>query len=741
MANHASPATSELLDRALEDKQAAEAQRNALLRTVAHVNTSYEDATAQIVKLEAKLHDLKDAHSRERADHQATMRQYIIVRDKLKNVINGRLPSVSSSKYHCARCNPRTVVHWLSPRVTSEVSIAVMSAEQQSPHSTISEPHTVKRKWTTGIMKSWHGTDPTSTPPKVEYSDPKAAARAAKHKRRKVEAANLKTKDARKQAMLKPTANDTTPSSPAASASTATLGWRRFGPQGEDITQYTPHYPDVPTVMWPTGVTTIAPFLPDEGEANEARNKLSWYWGQDPVHGVVGANLYSLREFQDSAIRESNDLHPYVAATLLEFESWLKMPGKIRCILDLTCGFPQPDKITERIADNLVQSLASDFGHKYGGHFTIVADMMKTQDWFLLHTSGFLTFGHIDASGMATSAQIRGAGMKEWIIFTSTNMPHADAMTTRQRRINLQEQLIRRVADLVTAASTSSLAHKPTSSAAEKDIPATRDWEVDGCVLELRPGMKYYQPAATVHAAYTPVPTAAAGKHFFTYEDLHHVEIGRRVQRLKPGVTNHNHNCGVQLMLISLAAALPARAASGRRDYMTKPEELHKITRERTKPMKRPKESVERTKQRWEDTQRKRIENAEREAEYNMTSRLLDDDWADKGTAFDRLAYTVASRILYACKTAYAGDDKPSLPGPEYILDGDSWKDPGPVINVREFTDDLVTTHVDEIRGIEHREASRRRKERRRELRSRGTEQRTGDSSGGTDLEDIYQHC
>ena len=53
-------------------------------------------------------------------------------------------------------------------------------------------------------------------------------------------------------------------------------GWRRFGPQGEDITQYTPHYPDVPTVMWPTGVTTIAPFLPDEGEANEARNKLSW---------------------------------------------------------------------------------------------------------------------------------------------------------------------------------------------------------------------------------------------------------------------------------------------------------------------------------------------------------------------------------------------------------------------------------------------------------------------------------
>ena len=66
-----------------------------------------------------------------------------------------------------------------------------------------------------------------------------------------------------------------------------------------------------------------------------------------------------------------------------------------------------------------------------------------------------------------------------------------------------------------------------------------------------------------MHAAYTPVPTAAAGKHCFTYDDLHRVEVARRVQMQKKGVTNHNHNCAVQLMLISMAAAIPARAKSG----------------------------------------------------------------------------------------------------------------------------------------------------------------------------------
>uniref|UniRef100_D8PYL8 Uncharacterized protein n=1 Tax=Schizophyllum commune (strain H4-8 / FGSC 9210) TaxID=578458 RepID=D8PYL8_SCHCM len=771
---------SELFDRTLHAKDAAEAQRDALLHSVVHANTNFAAASAEVAHLRTLLHQANAALTRERADHDDTMREYVVVREKLSKIASGWTSSMSGlgtccmcdapamsyivpcghllcrdghdycicdcgsflaevgacSNHVAKRRCPSTSCHFLVETIRHYTNPALDLVSSKHFLMTDAEDYCtntvdytdsiqealhranrqIKRKWTTGIMKSWHGTDPTSTAPNVEYSDPKAAARAAKHKRRKKEAADQKAKGAFAQTTRQKIGVDGTSTLHAKSVSTNqqpfNTGWRRFGPQGQDISGYTPHYPDVPTIHWPTGLISIAPFLPDEGEADVARNKLAWYWGQDPVHGVVGANVHSLREFQDAAIRESNDLHPYVAATLVDFKSWLKTPGKIRCILDLTCGFPQPDRITERIADNLVQSLASDFGHKYGGHFTIVADMMKTQDWFLLHTSGFLSFGHIDASGMATSAQIRGAGLKEWIIFSSTNMPRADVTTTRDERKTRQEVLVRRVADLVSAASTCSLMPQRLSGADESQ--ESHEWEVDGCVLELHPGMKYYQPAATVHAAYTPVPTAAAGKHFFTYDDLHRVEMGRRVQQFRPGVTNHNHNCGVQLMLISLAAALPARAAAGRH-YMAKPDDLHKVARERAKPSRKTKESGERAKQRWEDTERKKNENSEREAEYTMTMRLIDEEWADKGTAFDRLAYTVASRILYACKTEYAGDDKPSLPGPEYILDGESWNDPGPVLDVGQFTDDLIYTHVDEIRGIELGEAPRSSKQRRRE--------------------------
>ena len=41
------------------------------------------------------------------------------------------------------------------------------------------------------------------------------------------------------------------------------------------------------------------------------------------------------------------------------------------------------------------------------------------------------------------------------------------------------------------------------------------------------------------------------------------MEVSRRVQRTKKSVTNHDHTCGVQLMLITMAAALPIRATTG----------------------------------------------------------------------------------------------------------------------------------------------------------------------------------
>ncbi|KAI4516980.1 hypothetical protein K525DRAFT_252028 [Schizophyllum commune Loenen D] len=569
------------------------------------------------------------------------------------------------------------------------------------------------------------------------------------------------------------------------------VGWRRFGPRGQDITGYVPRFPDAPTVNWPGDLVTGAPYLPDERRGKAAKNKLEWdfkfvktaartlkssrdrpdlcvhatftnerdavelikkctatgmplvfdefpdslkwahgsetfeddpfmdpiRWSADPVDGVVGANLKTPRDFQDAAIRELKPLHPYVTANLLEFRTWLKMPGKASGPLSIFCTLT--DVLRSRIADNVVESCSQSYGNKYEGHFAVVADMLRTHDWFLLHTAGFLTFGHIDASGMATSAQIRGGGMKEWIVFRSSRMPKPKPGDSREQRRLIQSQLVRRVGDLITAASTDSL-----------EAPVRQDeddWFVDGCIIELRPGMKYYQPAGTVHAAYTPVPTAAAGMHYFTYDDLHRMEVSRRVQRTKVGITNHNHNCGVQLMLITMAAALPMRAASGQtfrrkpmialalmltrpQDYIPPPDPLHPVNAVRGHRKKRKGRTSTPTAEEREKLKAKlkemRAENAERRDEFNLTQKLRSERWAEDGTAFDRLAYTVAMRILIACKTKYPGDARAEIPGPEYILEGEHWEDPGPKLDIESITDDLAATHVDDIVQEESDEGS-----------------------------------
>ncbi|KAL1727711.1 hypothetical protein EV714DRAFT_275284 [Schizophyllum commune] len=535
-------------------------------------------------------------------------------------------------------------------------------------------------------------------------------------------------------------------------ASEFNAGWRRYGPQGEDICDYVPHFSDSPKIRWPTGVRTLAPYIPTGDQRRGMKNKLKWdqiytttaarkfkssrdrpdicvhatfttqaeavklirqcmakglplvfddypdslrwacasstvdddpfmdpvRWSDDEVEGVVGANLLSPRDFQDAAVREKEELAPYITATLLEFHTWLKLPGVVRCILDLTCGFPQSDDLTNRIADNVVQSVSQTYGNKYSGHSTVAADMMKTQDWFLLHTSGFLTFGHMDASGMATSAQIRGAGMKQWIIYKATKTPAPKPTDTRRAREKAMDALVTRLHELIEAASDERLEPKKRKS---------KDWQVDGCIIELRPGMKYFQPSGTVHAAYTPVPTAAAGKHFFTYDDLHRVEVSRRIQAKYPGTTNHNHTCGVQLMLISMAASIPIKAMGGR-VFFRKPSIAMALML--TRPydyIRDPSDNVD------EDGEIAAVD--EEDGEEQMAKRLRSPTWARD--PFERLAHTVALRILNACKVKYPGDRKRQQPGREYIFEGESWEDPGPTIDMRKVTYDLIDTHVDDL--------------------------------------------
>ncbi|KAI4517508.1 hypothetical protein K525DRAFT_210730 [Schizophyllum commune Loenen D] len=428
------------------------------------------------------------------------------------------------------------------------------------------------------------------------------------------------------------------------------VGWRRFGPVGRDITDYVPHYPSTPKIGWPTGLTTIAPFLPDERFADEVRNKLQRHqnylenvtkkfrssrdrpdlcmhvpyiderdamkriracmkkgiplafddfpdsvlfaskrssaadedtfmdpirWGQDYNKGNIGTLLPMPRTFRDSAMREAGNPRPVVTATLSDFKEWLDSPCIIRGISDIPCGFRQADDITDRISDNVVASRQDRFGKGYRG-LRIIVPTMLSNDWFDVSTAGFLTFGHIDYSNVARSVQVRGSGIQYCIIFSSRALPVAPSNASREERKELQKQLLDGIAELTQAANNSNLETRAEARArrgkaaeatskdgdAQSTSAVTNSDKIDGCILELRPGMKLYQPSGTVFATYTPVPTATAGKRFFTYGDLHRVELFRRVQCSKGGLKRNQHNCSVQLTLMAMAASLPSRTAN-----------------------------------------------------------------------------------------------------------------------------------------------------------------------------------
>ncbi|KAL1752006.1 hypothetical protein FB107DRAFT_220842 [Schizophyllum commune] len=565
------------------------------------------------------------------------------------------------------------------------------------------------------------------------------------------------------------------------------VGWRRFGPMGRNIAEYSPRIPDTPTVEWPSQLTTVTPYIPGirigdpeldinvlqrgqtyvenaakkfkssrdrpdlcmhvpfttEREAiglirdcmakgiplvfDDFPDSLRWAhkgrtddddpfmdpirWSDDPVDGVIGVNLYSPRAFQ--LMPTADKPSALTTSTLMDFKQSLKSPFVAQYTSELMCGFPQDDHLTDRIADNLVASRTKSFGTGYGGHHTIFADMTN-QDWFFLSTAGCLMVGQLDAYGLATSAQIRGSGLQERIIFSSRALPPAPAPhATREERRALQAQLLDGMLDLNVASVEGASEQDTTASQSAPTSDAIPD-KVDGCILELRPGMKYFQPTGTVNATYAPIPTAVAGKRFFTFGDLHRVELLRRIEMRKGAQADHKHNCGVQLMLISMAASLPARAAGGQvfhrkpmialalmltrpKDYIAAPEPLHALEKDE--------DAWAATKRR--EKERMRRENAERDAEYQMTRRLRSKRWAKDGTSFDKLAFSVACKILHACAHRYEGDEQVELPGPEYIMEGKRWDDPGPPLDVKMYFDDYLKIPPEGLWGRRRRSKRR----------------------------------
>ncbi|TRM59711.1 hypothetical protein BD626DRAFT_572389 [Schizophyllum amplum] len=71
------------------------------------------------------------------------------------------------------------------------------------------------------------------------------------------------------------------------------------------------------------------------------------------------------------------------------------------------------------------------------------------------------------------------------------------------------------------------------------------------------------QPAGKAHVVYTPLHTVTVGSHYVNWMGLPRMELFRSFEKLTDrAATNHDH-CYVQLMLIYMAASLPARVKEG----------------------------------------------------------------------------------------------------------------------------------------------------------------------------------
>ena len=131
---------------------------------------------------------------------------------------------------------------------------------------------------------------------------------------------------------------------------------------------------------------------------------------------------------------------------------------------------------------------------------------MLSNDWFDVSTAGFLTFGHIDYSNVARSVQVRGSGIQYCIVFSSRALPVAPSNASREERKELQKQLLDGIAELTQAADNSNLETRAEARArrgkaaeatskdgdAQSTSAATNSDKIDGCILELRPGMKLW---------------------------------------------------------------------------------------------------------------------------------------------------------------------------------------------------------------------------------------------------------
>ncbi|TRM59763.1 hypothetical protein BD626DRAFT_572434 [Schizophyllum amplum] len=255
----------------------------------------------------------------------------------------------------------------------------------------------------------------------------------------------------------------------------------------------------------------------------------------------------------DGSDEDPEPFEPYVDRTIREFVEDINSDAHIQCILDVPGGLVRDDGITKYLSDgHLETSTASYAGANLDYEFR-PADIARTANWCLLHQAGFLTHGHMDASGMGTTFEVRGPGAKLWLALECCYPESID----REKLLQCQKSLV------LGIPRRKKRAQRTDDGAGREDFSVDGDRVLRGSVIIVQEGDIIIQPAGKAHVVYTPLHTVTVGSHYVNWMGLPRMELFRSFEKLTDrAATNHDH-CYAQLMLIYMAASLPARVKEG----------------------------------------------------------------------------------------------------------------------------------------------------------------------------------
>ncbi|KAG5722260.1 hypothetical protein E4T56_gene10079 [Termitomyces sp. T112] len=251
---------------------------------------------------------------------------------------------------------------------------------------------------------------------------------------------------------------------------------------------------------------------------------------------TTGLDLQNkVHTLHDMTRRQKNVTYPHYEGTVQELLDNLTNPRKIQCILSLQIPYPPIPALIGNIDHGYAQGYIrnQDVAHYVNGgkkvHFS--ADIEHTRSWALLHHGGVHTYEHHDAEGQGTFVQIP-CGAKMWSIVRPAGFEQAK---TPEGLTTLAEQMV-----------------NPGTKKARTRL--AYEEKAEGCVVNCQPGDFMIMPPGAYHMVYTPIPTAAIGGHYLSYNTMHLTEASRYFDHLHGhSITNNVHDttyitiCGMMI--------------------------------------------------------------------------------------------------------------------------------------------------------------------------------------------------